>query len=230
MRIVIVLLVLLSCLQVGESQSCWFGIRGGPALGIQQWNGYERQPLFAGHVGVFVETLDEDKTLGSLFASLGLHQRGSSVRPRFSSIQNTQISGINFKFNNISLQLGAKKFFKGDFYYMLALRGEYTAFTNLKKLEERYNSSFFPLEGFVRPVTGGFTAGGGWQYEISELYGVSVELSVSPDFFNQYNSPLIEGVVSPFNGQPVTIRANQIRNTTVELTVAMRFLRKVEYY
>lgn len=213
-----------------DAQSYWFGVRGGGTIGLQQWSRYQRQPLLASHVGVFIETPDEDKESGSLYASLGLHQRGSSIRSFYNTIQNIQISGISFVFNNISLQVGAKKFINKQFYYSVGIRGEYTAFTNLSALQERYNSAFFPLEDFVRPFTAGISGAGGYQFDIGELYGVSVELSVSPDFFNQYVAPSIGNIISPVTGQPVNIPATEIRNTSVELTVAMRFLRKVEYY
>lgn len=229
MKLFVVALMLIGSFQM-EAQSFWFGVKGGGSVGFQQWNRYQRQPLLGGHVDLFIETLDEEKDLGSLYASIGLHQRGSSLRSFYSSFQNVQISGISFIFNNISLQIGAKKFYNKKLYYSVGLRGEYTAFTNLESLNDRYNSAYFPLEQFVVPLTAGMSGAGGFQFEIGELYGVAIELSVHQDFFNQYRSPNIGNVISPVTGQPISIPATEIRNTTLELSVAMRFLRKVVYY
>ena len=89
-----------------------FGPKGGATLGIQHWNRTTRQPILAGHGAFFIETLDENKEFGSLYAQLGLHQRGSTTRSFISSFDNSLIPGIRFVFNNISLQIGAKEIYE----------------------------------------------------------------------------------------------------------------------
>lgn len=226
----ITLLFLGMCSAEVQAQSFWFGPKGGATLGIQRWNRYERQPLFAGHGAFFIETMDEDKEFGSLYAQLGLHQRGSATRSFVSSWDNVLVPGLRFVFNNISLQVGAKKFMNDKFYYLVGIRGEYTVSTNLEELNERFISPSFPQPEFVQPLVAGITGGAGYQFEISELYGAAVEFTVNPDFYRNYYSPAIGNVISPITGNSITLPETEIRNTTLEVTLVLRFLRKVEYY
>ena len=233
MRLLFIVFFLVgSFVQSVHSQSFWFGPKGGLALGTQAGTGSGSggTPLIGYSAGFFIETLDEDKTVGSLYSSLSLSQRGRSSRSFISSTQNILVPGLSFRYNNISLQLGAKKFYKGNLFYQIGLRAEYTAWTNLDDVRTEAVSAFFPFPEFVRPLTGGITIGGGMQYDIGELYGMSIELEVHPDFYNQYKAPEIIGFINPVTGQPTTVRATEFRNTTLELKVAFRFLRKVEYY
>jgi len=229
MRIILSLILSVAICASASSQSFWFGPRGGLSIGTQQGGAVGQQPLIGYNAGFFMETLDEDKETGSLYANLGLHQRGNATRRFISSVQNITVPGLSFRYNNVVLEAGAKKFYNEKFYYKVGIRGEYTAFTNLEEISSRFNSLYYPLPDFIRPLTGGITIGGGYQYELAELYGVSIEANIMPDFFNQYTSPAIPNVVNPITGQATTIRAQQIRNTTFEITVAMRFLRKVIY-
>lgn len=228
--IYITLLFIGMCCAEIEAQSFWFGPKGGATLGIQRWNNFERQPLFAGHGAFFIETVDEDKTLGSLYAQLGLHQRGSATRSFINSWDNVLVPGLRFVFNNISLQVGAKKFMNDKFYYLIGVRGEYTVSTNLEELNERFVSPSFPQPESVRPLVAGITGGAGYQFEISELYGAGIEFTVNPDFYNNYYTPAIPNIISPITGNSITLPETSIRNTTLEVTLVLRFLRKVEYY
>jgi len=204
-----------------------FGLALGTQAGAGSGGG---GPLIGYSAGFFMETLDEERDVGSLYASLSLSQRGRSTRSFFSTFQNIFVPGISYKYNNISLQVGAKKFYKGNFFYQIGIRGEYTAWTNLEEIQSQIIGTSVPFPDFVRPLTGGITIGGGMQYDIGDLYGMSIELEIHPDFYNQYKAPQIEGFINPFTGQPQTVRASEFRNTTLELKVAFRFLRKVEYY
>ncbi len=226
----ITLLFLGMCCTEIQAQSFWFGPKGGATLGIQHWNRTTRQPILAGHGAFFIETLDENKEFGSLYAQLGLHQRGSTTRSFISSFDNSLIPGIRFVFNNISLQIGAKKFMNDKFYYLVGVRGEYTVSTNLKDVNERFLGTSFPQPEFVRPLVAGITGGAGYQFEISELYGAAIEFSVNPDFYRNYYSPALQNVISTVTGNTITLPETEIRNTTLEVTLVLRFLRKVEYY
>ncbi len=212
-----------------NAQSFWFGPKGGLAIGTQQGNSLGAQPMLGYNVGFFFETYDEGNEFGSLYLNVGLHQRGRSTSRFFSTFQNVFVPGVSYKYNNVLLGVGAKKFYNEKLYYKMGIRGEYTAFTNLNEINNRIISTSSPFPQFVRPFTGGITIGGGYQYDIAELYGVSIEMNIMPDFFNQYTSPDIGNVINPVTGQPTTIRAQEIRNTTLEITVAFRFLRKVIY-
>ena len=229
MRIILTIITILVCSASIYSQSFWFGPRAGLSVATQQGSTTGRQPMIGYNAGFFVESYDEGNESGCLYANLGLHQRGHSTRRFFSSLQNINIPGVSYKYNNISLEAGAKKFYNEKLYYKIGVRGEYTAFTNLDEVAMRVVSTNSPLPEFVRPITGGMTIGGGYQYELGDLYGVSIEMNIMPDFFNQYTSPDIPNVINPITGNPTTIRAQEVRNTTLEITVAMRFLRKVIY-
>lgn len=213
-----------------QSQSFWFGPRGGLSLGTQQGGNLGVQPMFGYNVGFFLETYDESNENGSLYMNLGLHQRGRSTNRFFSSFQNLFVPSVSYRYNNVVAEIGAKKFYSEKLFYKVGVRGEYTAFTNLDEVNDRIISINSPLPDFIRPFTGGITIGGGYQFNIGDLYGLSIEGNIMPDFFNQYTSPEVPNIIHPITGQNVTIRAQEIRNTTLEVTVAFRFLRKVIYY
>lgn len=226
------LLVLIGCIFLTASsmqaQDFWFGLKGGGTLGFQQGSGSARGTLLATNLAFFLETPDEDRSSGSLYAQLGWHQRGSSQRSFYTN-NNVRFSGRRFVYNNASLQIGAKKFFRGPWYYSMGIRGEYTFHTSLKKIQEEFSSPYFPLPEFTRKFTGGISAAGGTQFELAELYGIAFELSVHQDFLNQYISPRIDNIINPYTNNVISISERKFRNTSLEFTVAFRFLRKVEY-
>jgi len=66
-----------------DAQSYAFGLKMGPTLGIQQWNGSNtRQPLVRYHATAFIESAPVENNY-ALFAQLGYHEVGSSVRKLF---------------------------------------------------------------------------------------------------------------------------------------------------
>jgi hypothetical protein len=230
MRKLVFILFACSLAFTAQSQSFWFGPKGGFNVATQQGGSIGVQPMLGYNVGFFVESYDENNETGALYASLGLHQRGRSTNRFFSSFQNIFVPSVSYRYNNLSLEVGAKKFFKEKLFYKVGVRGEYTAFTNLEEANSRIISVNSPFPQFVRPVLAGMTLGGGYQFQIGDLYGISIEANIMPDFFNQYTSPEIPNVSHPITGQNVTVRAQEIRNSTLEVTVAFRFLRKVIYY
>jgi len=125
-----------SICSLGSAQSFYFGPKAGPTIGLQQWNNFERDPLLAYHGAFMIESFDESN-LGSLYASIGYHIRGSSIRT-FNSL--TLLGNNNpFKFRNVSLQAGVKKKLKkgakNSPYYLFGVRVEYTVSTNLAAYE-----------------------------------------------------------------------------------------------
>ena len=214
-----------------KSQGFYFGPKGGSVIGFQNWNGFERDPLFAYCGDVFIESLDEDRT-GSLFASLGYHVRGSATR-----IVNP-VAGFNytqgFRFNNISLMLGAKKRFKTsgnwDSYYHVGIRGEYTVGTDFgERGSSLLTTGFFPFEELTRKINYGISGGAGVEYYLNEFVTPFFEFTISPDLSFQYRQDAIPNVTNPYTGQPTVLPERQIRNFSIELTVGMKLLRKVVY-
>jgi len=220
---------------VGFSQSYWFGPKLGGAMSFQSWgNGtsgtsLNRDPLFSINGDIIVESYDEFKK-GALYASLGYHTRGSSIQ--FISFNNPSFLRQGYKFNNVVLELGAKRSLNlsKDFdpYFIIGIRGEYTLSTNLKNLEFIGNP-YTPNEVFVRKFNYGVTAGGGFEMEMSEFSNVFFEFAIQPDLSFQYEAPP-RTVIDPFQtGQTVNLPLERVRNLSLELKVGVKFLRKVEY-
>jgi len=225
-----------------NAQTYAFGVKGGLTAGFQKWDNFERDPLFSYHGIVFIESAPEEN-LFALFAQAGFHERGSASRPRgnlFFYDSNGQArpytgSTQKFIFRNISLAVGAKKKFDlgNKFaYYMMGIRGEYTIDTNLEEYESYIQRGYFlyPFEGSVRKINYGPIVGGGFEFPFTELIGGIVEFTVNPDLSQQYFSPPFPNpVTNPVTGNPITIGERKIMNTSFEITVGFRFLRKVVY-
>ncbi len=229
-----------------RGQSFYFGFKGGPTLGIQKWDqSFQRDPLFRYHFIGFMETYNEEDRY-ALFAQLGYHVKGSTIRTYSYTTQLPDGTYETFPgrttpfiFNNIALTLGGKQKFPfgatSKAYYMFGIRGEYTVDNNLRPAELEVNDPYYaiyPFEEFVKKFTFGATAGAGIEFPFSELVGGMVELTVNPDFTRQYDQPQIDNVINPnpdFGGGNFTIPERQIMNVTFEVTFGIRFLRKVVY-
>lgn len=237
---VIIFLGLMGFAQLQWAQGFAFGAKGGLTLGVQDWNGFEQDPLFKYHGILFIESLTEDTGL-ALFAQAGYHVKGSAIRNQiaFGVLNSNQVFRLpprEFQFKNISLTAGVKK--KYDIggnkkaYYLFGLRGDYTVGTNLEQYElftELYNTLIFPINGFVQEFNYGATVGGGLEFPIAELVGTVLEFTVNPDFSYQYRQPQINSVYNPYTGNNSSIGERLIRNLTIEVTAGFRFLRKIEY-
>ena len=226
MKYLLHLICLISFLSV-DAQTFYFGPKGGLTVGLQNWNGIERDPLLAYHGALFIEGDDSDGG-NALFAQIGYHKRGSAEQVLFFSGSSSAFQRQPFEFNNVALQLGAKKAFgAADAYYGFGIRLEYTVGTNLDDYS-RFGG-YFPVNDFVNEFNYGATLLIGKRFAFSELAGAFIEASISPDISKQYEQPRIPNVISPFTGNTVTLREQTIRNITFELTVGFRFLRKVVY-
>lgn len=241
----ILLLVLLSgFLGQASGQSTAFVFKGGLSLGSQKWDNASRQLLFAWHGALSIESVDNENDRASLFAQFGYHVRGSATRFRYFNFGGSQGGSYseNFRFNNLSIILGAKQKFpmgangSSRYYYFAGLRCDYTLSTNIDELGQNQPCAIgiYPFIGGVQRWMGGFSAGGGIEVNFGELTGGQIELSVHPDFTNQYRQPsatiTIPGDCS-YSGQPTptTIPERKIRNITIELSAGIRLLRKVVY-
>jgi hypothetical protein len=220
---------------IGFSQSYWFGPKLGGAMSFQSWgdgtsgNSLNRDPLFSLNGDLIVESYDEFKK-GALYASVGYHTRGSSIQ--IFSFNNAFLPRQGYKFNNIVLELGAKRSLNlsKDFdpYFIIGIRGEYTVSTNLKDIKF-LNNPFTPNDVFVRKFNYGVTAGGGFEMEMSELSNVFFEFAIQPDLSFQYEAAP-RTISDPFQiGQTINLPLERVRNLSLELKVGVRFLRKVEY-
>lgn len=221
-----------------NAQSFVFGPKFGPLIGNQQWQGFQRDPLFDLHAMVFIETYSEDND-GSLFAQLGYHRRGSALRNiAYNTALGFRPSSRAFRFNNAVLTLGAKKVFAETnlfrSFYAVGIRGEYTINTNLDEFSFSNPNffSFYPQDAFVRHWNYGLYAAAGVEIELWKLVGLQIDLSVNPDVSLQYYQPPIDNVtVITITGDTMTtnISEREIRNLTFEISFGFRFLRLVEY-
>jgi len=215
-----------------EVSGFFFGPKIGPTVGFQQWNGFERRPMFNYHAAMFIESIDPDFK-GAFYGQLGYHSRGSGINVA-SSFANP--FGESFIFRNISFGFGVKKRILTKTlttpYYFVGLRGEYNISNNLAEVAERYLQTqaifLFPPPEFVNSFTYGLTFGGGIEFLGSELIQPAVEVSISPDVSNQYQSPGFTAT-NPVTNQPTTIAERNIKNVSMEISLVIRFMRKVVY-
>lgn len=238
----LLLLVLTALSTAGlKAQGTVYGIKGGFTMATQQWDALNTDALFLPQGDFFIEDVPESNAF-SLFASLGYHPKGSAIRNRvFNNVFNGQLTRVppeRFVFHNASLVLGAKQKFdvgRGDsrFFYAIGVRADYTFDTNLDDFDEINNFIFTTLPvndpTYIREFNYGVTLGGGMEYSIGEFVGLSLEVNLHPDFSFQYEQPEIPNVTDPFTGNQTTIRERQIRNIAFEVSLGMRFLRKVIY-
>lgn len=227
------------------SQGYAFGIKSGLTVATQKWDAsFQREPYLTFHASAFIETYSKEDQF-TLFAQAGYHKKGSSIRTFRQVIQTptgfSEFPGLRtpFEFGNASLILGAKQ--KYDFkkssklYYLIGVRGDYTLHTQLRPDGvDQSNSYFFiyPFDEFVNKFNYGATVGGGIQFNFSELVGGIIELSIHPDFSRQYNQPEIRNVRNPnplSQNTLTSIPERQIVNTTLELSLGLRFLHKIIY-
>lgn len=231
-RIIFILGFLIGITQSSFSQSFWFGAKGGLAMNNQSWGSggtglsFSRNPMFSFNTDLFLESYDEEKK-GALYAQLGLHTRGSSLR----FFRNNFNSLVKYKFNNLVLELGAKKSLnlgkEFDPYFIMAVRGEYTVGNNLRTF-----STFADIVSpdYIRNFNYGVTVGGGFEMEMSELSNVFLEFSIQPDLSFQYEQFPIDNIPSPWlPNERINLPLTQVRNLSIEAKVGVKFLRKVEY-
>ncbi len=222
-----------------NSQSFYFGFKGGPTFSYQKWESFNQSPLFTYNASAFIESYSEINPLNCIYTQVGFHNKGSALRGATALTYNGDLYRIptkKFIFSNASVVIAAKRkqqlSDKIKSFYSFGLRADYTLFTNLDKFEKlnktyRY---YFPDNAFVNRFTYGAVVGGGIEFSFSELIEGLIEVTVNPDLSNQYDQPQIAGVVNPYNpGSSITLRRRRIKNTTIEISFGIRFMNKVEY-
>ena len=230
-KYLIATILLISISTIAKAQY-YVGVKGGIGLNMQRWNSYERDILFSPLVDLYLESHDD--SVNKLYASLGYHVRGSSVRSV--GLFSNNVSFAPYKFHNAVLELGFKqvvtagKKFNG--YYMLGGRLEYTMTTNL---QGRAAFSVYNLvdEGFVRKINYGLTVGGGFEHHMSSTRVLFLEVAVNPDVSKQYDQPNVAVITNPnptpFNpNSTITITPQEVRNVSLEVKVGIKFLQN--YY
>jgi hypothetical protein len=239
MRIACLLLFSVAFFGRTSAQSTAYVVHLGPTAGLQKWdNSSGREPLFQYHAALSMETINNEDSRGSFYMQLGYHVKGSATRYRFFNINSGAPSGTvteQFKFNNFSFSLGAKQRFKesnsgnSSYFYFGGLRCDYTYSTNIDELGgNTCNPGYYPFMVGVQRWMAGFSLGGGIEFNFSELVGGQIQLSVNPDVTPQYRQNAIQNVVDVcFHGPNFSIPERRIRNTTVELSVGLRLLKKV---
>jgi len=219
-----------------SAQGQMFGVKGGLTMGLQKWNNFERDPLYASHLAVSMESAEGDRK-SAVFGQVGYHTKGSAIRfQRFFDNNGNEYkpSTTDFKFNNVALLLGVKQILGNENqdsrpYYKLGIRGEYTVSTNLDEFDTRFSFSF-PQDEFVKKITYGVSFGAGYEFYLSDLVRGFVELNIGQDLSNQYEQFPINNIPSPFqSGQTISIPERKITNTVVEISVGVLLWRKVEY-
>jgi len=62
-----------------SAQGQIFGLKGGLSAGTQKWNSFERDPLYATHFAVSMESAELDRK-SALYGQIGYHTKGSAIR------------------------------------------------------------------------------------------------------------------------------------------------------
>ena len=221
-----------------RAQYTGYSLKLGPTLAFQNWEGYNQSPLFAFHADLQVESLS-DTDPNSLYASLGYHQRGSSIRTQTFTIggQRFRQEPIDFIFHNVALALGAKRgatVLGQRGHVAFALRGEVNVGSDLGGdiAEDRNMRSptgvRFPLDEFVNRFVAGVDVGAGIDFSISPSAECMVEFRVSPDFTRQYRQPPLNVTVRDNTGAPIGTAVQpeeSISNVTIELSIGFRLVR-----
>ncbi len=231
---------------ITQGQGYYFGVKGGPTISMQKWdNSFDRSPLWRYHFIAFIETAPEENQF-SLFAQFGYHVKGSQIKTYSQTVYpiggapyEVPARSTPFLFKNLSLVLGAKQKFDvggsdNKMYYLFGIRGDYTVDTQLRPegIDEAYYYYYtYPFDQYVNKFVFGMTAGGGFEFPFSEFVGGLFEFTVNPDFTYQYNQPPFTNVINPNPNNPnnSNIPERQIKTTTFELTLGLRFLHKIEY-
>ncbi len=204
----------------------YFGIKGGPTVAYQQWNGFQgTNPLLTYHVMAHLESYGKES---AFYFNLGINNKGRGLRYNdyINPISGNVIRGgyVNVVFKNIEAGTGIKKYFgvSGDFefFYSFGLRGSYT-------YDAKYGRINYITNDAIRKWNYGVSAGGGIRFIKSEFVRPLLHISFSPDLSQQVNIPP-QQYDSP-SGNRFTVPEQQIRNLSLEVGITLQFLRKVVY-
>jgi len=220
-----------------RAQHTGYSFKFGPTMGIQQWDGFDRGPLFGYHADIQVENISETDAR-TLFAALGYHQRGSANRFRYSVLGRNEIrqTTTKFIFNNAVLTAGGKQLYalqKLQGHVSIALRGEVninykTQIDDQVVVNDTRFTQSFPQEQFVNRFLYGIDIGAGIEFPLSPTLDGLLEFKVSPDLSRQYFQPPVPGF-DPISGNNRIYPERRINNISFELSFGIRLIRYSEY-
>ena len=244
MKLLHALLILILTPSVFYAQNSVFGVKGGLAIGNQRYENsgtFDNGLLFRYHGDIYIENAPEDPT-SVMYAQVGYHIRGHAQRFRKGTYQTSGGTLVDvpaftqaFKFNNAAIGIGFKKrhvLNKEQAYYAIGVRGEYTLNTRFDNTNSGTVYDLYSLtKDFVKKFNFGMSFAGGYEFSFTELSGAFVEFSIHPDITKQYFQPAITnlGIRDPYGNIINSIPEQSIRNLSFELTLGLRFLRKVIY-
>lgn len=210
----------------GHSQSMYFGLKGGPTISYQQWNGYQKSnPLLALHIMAHLESYGQGS---SFFLNAGYNPKGRGLRfnDYVSLITGRVVNGgySRILFKNAELVAGVKKYNNlndnFEWFYSFGVRGSYTFGTEFGEI------SYLNTNG-IRKWNYGVSAGGGIRLVSNEFVRPLLHISFSPDLSQQILIPPQE-LETP-SGNRYTLPKQEIRNISLEIGITLQFLRKVIY-
>ena len=205
-----------------------FGFKGGPSLCYQLWSTRQQQVMIKYHFAAFMESAPKDNK-NAIYAQFGYHIRGSANRQGsyYNGTTGQEVPARTYtnEWKNLAFVVGGKQKFDVShdkwMYYLLGIRMDYNIDTELEYYDAWAHGT--------NTITWGLDIGGGFEYHFSDLVGGIVELRVSPDFGKQLYLPPGTGWTNPHTGQPTTYPEQNVYNLTVELSVGLRFIRRVIY-
>src|SRR5690606_9876007 len=210
----------------GISQSTYFGIKAGPTIAFQQWNGYQQtNPLMALHLMAHLESYGKGS---SFYLNAGINPKGRGLRfnDYVSPVSGRVIRGgySRIVFQNAELIAGVKKYHDlndtFEWFYSFGVRGSYTYGTEFGDI------SYLNTNG-VRKWNYGVSAGGGIRLVSNEFFRPLLHITFSPDLSRQVFIPPQE-LATP-SGDRFSLPEQEIRNISLEIGVTLQFLRKVVY-
>lgn len=219
-------LVLMLSTGNGHTQSMYFGLKAGPTIAFQQWNGYQKSnPLLALHLMAHLESYGQ---ASSFFLNAGINPKGRGLRfnDYVSPISGKVIRGgySRIVFKNAEVVAGIKKYYElsDDFewFYSFGVRGSYTYGTEFGDI------TYLNTNG-LRKFNYGVSAGGGIRLISNEFFRPLLHITFSPDLSQQIYTPPQE-LTTP-SGNRYQVPEQEIRNISLEIGVTLQFLRKVIY-
>jgi hypothetical protein len=236
LKYLIFLSIILMLPKFTNAQGSFWGIKSGGTVATQAWAGFQaKDPLIAYHANVFYEELGREGN-GGFVMQAGYHLRGSSIITRSFSSQTSSGQAVTipsntqkFIFKNISVLMGIKKYFNTSSvraFYGFGLRGEYTIGTNLASYENTTFGFYFPQNSNVNKFNYGFNISGGIDFAIDSKKIFFVEFGVSPDISRQYFRQAFNAY-DPFGKTFYLTQQESIKNLTLEISLGVKFLRKV---
>lgn len=205
------------------AQTSAIGGKAGLTVGLQNWNGQNREPLFQYNAGFVYESISSEKF--SYILDIGYHVKGSAIRSNYYDLQgNLHRFTSRDKFNNISIIGGAKstldnfKLAGGNLYYMLGARADINVSDSVQSVAN--------FSQYINTFTFGVTVGGGMEFDLGEKARMFLELQISPDFSQQaYVFP--GSYYANYNGTTVLVQLQEqkVINTAIELTLGFKLLR-----